>query len=384
MNKILGKHSALLFENFEDFAHFDFNKELAEKMVSEEKVTLEDIFANNKKLALMIKRGVEIMPLLAVFEKEKGKLTLKSKRFFEIIRFSLAISSFVRGIDQFSLACRISELDCPQFSVFAYYSSIFHLMHSFIAVHGRVYIPKTITNFSIELIETSKEGEQIKELIKIYPEWNKFVKGIYLAGSNEWFFQNAGVSHTERWKDFADVLKLYLRNNWRDQIPQDVIRFWGYVKVLEEYRKNFYKPRMRYSIDFSSEREIINTLNKCYGVPAEIRHQKIYGNKRYDIMALPYWRVGKIPSHSFIEAELNIFKDCNENLLRWQYSNLKECLSYVESHCSQKDVYYKGLNAITKNTYLASDLITRHFISESKEVVQIDKNILHFVELLLT
>ena len=185
LNKILEKHSALLAENFEDLAHFDFHKELAEKMVSEEKVTLEDIFADNKKLALLFKRGVEMMPLLAVFEKEKDRLALKSKRFFEIIRFSLAISSFVRGVDQFSLACRISKLDCPQFSVFAYHSSIFHLMHPFITLHGRVYIPKTIANLSIETMETSKEGEQTKELIKIHPEWNKFVKGIYSASHNE-------------------------------------------------------------------------------------------------------------------------------------------------------------------------------------------------------
>ena len=156
------------------------------------------------------------------------------------------------------------------------------------------------------------------------------------------------------------------------------------MKVLEEYKTFFYKRHWRYSIEFSDEREMIDALNRCYDVPAEIRHQKLYENRRYDLMARPYWKVGKIPPHSFVEAELNFFGECNEDLLRWQYHNLNECLRYVKDHCSEESIYYKGLNAIRENPYLGSDLVTLHFVLESKEVAQIDKNIPRFVEMLLS
>ena len=383
MNRILETHSSLLVKNLEDFARFNFERELAERLVYEEKLTLEEIFADKDKLGIMFKRGVEMLPLVPVFEEHKGKLELKSRRFFEMIRFSLATSSFVKGIDQFSCACRISELDCPQFAAFAYYSSIFHLIHSFVTIHGRVYIPKTIADVDFKTEEKIIEKEKVREIIKIHPKWNKFVKGMY-SKNHDWLFQNVGVGHAERWKDFADILKLYIRNNWRSQIPDGIIRFWGYMKVLEEYKKNFYKPHMKYSIDFSSDQEIIDTLNNCYSTPVEVRHQKIYENRRYDLMASSYWKVGKTPSESFVEAELSFFKDCNVDLLKWQYRNLKECLSYVQVHCSEKKVYYKGLNAITGNPYLASDLIALQFILESKEVAEIDKNLPEFVKLLLS
>lgn len=35
MNKLLEKHSSLLADAFKDYANFDFNKELAEKVVDE-------------------------------------------------------------------------------------------------------------------------------------------------------------------------------------------------------------------------------------------------------------------------------------------------------------------------------------------------------------
>ncbi len=143
MNKLLKTHADLLRLTFEDYYTFDFSKELAEKVVKEDGITMENI-GINAKLSTLYKRGLELSAFVPLFETKRDFPELKSVRFFEIIRYSLAVSTFVKGIDQYTSAREFSKTNHSQFTVFAYYSSIYQLLTSFLALHGIVYIPNGI------------------------------------------------------------------------------------------------------------------------------------------------------------------------------------------------------------------------------------------------
>ena len=109
MNKLIEAQARTLAMAFDDFGTFDFNKELAKKVVKEHGETFGKFkrtrdFLSNENLGLLFEAGAEILPLIPFFERQNGKLILKSTRFFEIIRFALAVSAFIKGADQFASA----------------------------------------------------------------------------------------------------------------------------------------------------------------------------------------------------------------------------------------------------------------------------------------
>jgi hypothetical protein len=243
MNKLLESHARLLANAFDDFGTFDFNKEVAKKVVDEHgealrNVKSEDLF-KTENLSLLINAGLETLPLIPVFERQEKELVLKSTRFFEIIRYALAVSSFVKGVDQFVAGEKLSEKRQRQFTVFVYYSSIFHFLTSFLTLHGTVYIPTSSEGFTLQDMETiRKEGGDFRQITKISPiSFDRFRKGVFSHQKGEWSFSDIRNDHTTRWKEFCDLLKKYVRNNWESQIPEGVIRFWGYMRVLNEYKE---------------------------------------------------------------------------------------------------------------------------------------------------
>lgn len=376
------EHATLLGNTFEDYYTFDFHKELAEKIVKEDGITMENI-GTNANLSTLYERGIELSAWIPLFEKNGDIPELKSVRFFEMIRYSLAISTFIKGIDQYTAGRDFSKTNHSQFAVFAYYSSIYQLLTSFLTLHGIIYIPKGIEEINIKTVERKIEKGQVREITKFHQDWSKFYKGHY-SDSKGWKFIYINSNHKIRWKDFADLLKLYLYNNWEAEIPEGVKRFWGYIKVLNEYRLNRYKDEYSYSINFINKKEFNRCLNDHYWEPARIRHQKIYENRKYDIMCGKYFEKDGKPPDALAKGERDFFSDCCKDLILWQYTNLRGFIDFVKQNSSSEKVYLKGLNGIADNPFIKINRLVLTDIGDNKELLKINKSIPVFIELFLS
>ena len=383
MNKLLQKHSMLLTKTFDDYGTYDFYKELAAKVVTKHRKEIEasgdfkKFLANNENLLSIFNQGAELLPLTPVFEKEGTKLVLKSARFFEISRYAIAVSTFIKGVDQFVSAEKILESKQYQFIVFAYYSSIFQLLTSFLALHGIVYIPKSSEGHSIEELKSKQEDGTTKKILKFTPiGFDKFTKGICSNTNNEWAFSYIGNDHTTRWKEFCDLLKTYLRNSWENQIPEGVVRFWGYIKVQAEYNQRFWdSEKKEYEIAFADKNEFINALNLYRFYPAKIRHQKIYEDRHFDLFAWAYFEKKQSPPDEIKNGEQDFFRDFAKGMVLWQHENLKEAFDFAQINCKNKEYFYVGMNAIADTPdvkileYLRDSLYSEKILYELKRTL---------------
>lgn len=388
MNKLLQTQAQLLAATFNDFGTFDFNKELAEKMVGEHKAFQKfeptRDFLTNENLKLLLQAGIEISPLIPLFESQEGKLILKSTRFFEIIRLALAVSAFIKGADQFVSAEKLSIAKQHQFTVFAYYSSVFHLITSFLALHGIVYCPKSMEGVSFTDIRKKQDGEKVKEIVKISPiGFDKFVKGIFHSESERWSFSTISNDHTTRWKEFCDLLKKYIGNNWEKEIPGGVIAFWGYMKVIAEYKEKFWdEEKKEYHIAFSSTKEIVKVLNSCQYLPARIRHQKIYEDRHFDLFGESYTRKSQNPSDELAEAEGGFFRVLAKEMLAWQHANFQEFFKDIEKKCAEDVYFIKGMNAVADNPFVKALEYLKAPLAKEELLFSVNKNLPAFVEML--
>lgn len=379
MNKLLSLHASFLTNCFEDYYKFDFNKELAfkakQKGITSKNITEEKNYNEIQKIIY------EISPLHPYFEFEGEKPLLKS-RFYEILRYGFAIISFIRGFDQF-LAGKdfLKHSNHKQFTIFALYQSIFHLQTSFLNLHGVVYFPKIISRWEVNKIKTF-DGNKLRELIHTHTDWKEHIFGTFSNKNQNWDFSKIGLNHIDRWKKYADILKLYIKNNWLEQIPEDVKNFWGYLKVINEYKKNFWKQGLKYTIK-PTKKELLSTLANYYDEPCKIRNEKIYENRKYDIMSFGWWGKAKKPPEEFIKVEGDFFYRYNKSLLIWQYSNLKEYLDFVEKKCSSHEVFMKGLDALIQMPIIKMNRYLLDSILNNEEIKNIKPAIPEFIRLFL-
>ncbi|HLE74837.1 MAG TPA: hypothetical protein VI864_02170 [Candidatus Bathyarchaeia archaeon] len=388
MNKLLQRQAQLLASTFNDFGTFDFNKELAEKMVSEHKAFQKfeptRDFLTNENLGLLLKAGIEISPLIPFFESQKGKLILKSARFFEIIRFALAVSAFIKGADQFVSAEKLSAVEQHQFTVFAYYSSVFHLLTSFLAIHGIVYCPKSMEGVSLTSVRKKEDGDTVKETLKVSPTgFDKFVKGFFNSEKNEWNFSNISNDHATRWKEFCDLLKKYIGNNWEKEIPKGVIAFWGYMKVIAEYKETFWdKEKKEYIIAFTDKKELLKVLNSCQFLPAKIRHQKIYEDRHFDLFGESFTRKSQNPPDELAKAEESFFRRLAKDLLAWQYVNFSELFEFVKKNCAKEVYFARGMNAVADNPFVRTLDYLKASLAREERLSAVNKNLPEFINML--
>jgi hypothetical protein len=390
MNKLLQKQAILLSQTFNDFGTFDFNREIAEKMMTkygkeiEQAGSFPKFLAINENLVSLFNESSELLPLIPLFERDGTKLVLKSVRFFEINRYAIAISAFIKGVDQFVSVEKILESKQYQFIVFAYYSSIFQFLTSFLALHGIVYISKSSEGTSLEVVKTEKESEITKQIVNFTPiGFEKFIKGKYNDSNSQWDFANISNDHTTRWKEFCDLLKLYLRNNWESQVPRGIERFWGYMKVQGEYKqKRWDKDKKFYQVAFKDKNEFISTLSQYSFYPSKIRHQKIYEDRHYDLFAWAYLTHNETLPDDMKTPEQEFFRECAKDILLWQYRNLKEVFDLVQSICANKESFYKGMNAIADTP----DIRILEYLKEPlmKDIIlyKLNKNLSEFINLL--
>ena len=313
MNKWLSSQTERIKSNFIKYSNFDLNKTVAEQLI-DKGITLESL-GKNENLAELFKIGMEYSPYIPLFKNVDNKPVLLSTNFFEMIRLAFSFSSFIKGLDQYVAAKKIEITKQNQFIVFTYYSSIFHLITSFLSIHENLFLPKIIQDIEVTTLEKREESE----IINFHSEWNKYIFAKYSEKYNKWNFKYCGLNHNERWKLFSDILKKYLKNNWEDQIPEGVTEFWGQMKVQDEYPKHMYKKEWMYSIQFVDKIDYRRKLNYIYKIPTKIRHQKIYENRRWGLFSYAYLEKNEKPPKEIEELEITIFRKFCESMIFWMY-----------------------------------------------------------------
>jgi hypothetical protein len=389
MNTLLLEHATLLTKAFDDYNSDEFKKQFVKEVYDRYQKEIdaaggcERFFADEQNLLSIMNIRSQYLPLMPVFERQGGQVILKSK-FFEIDRFTIAVSTFIRGVDQFVAAEKIVESKQHQFIVFAYYSSIFQLLTSFLSLHGIVYIPKSHEGLKLQKLKTEEKNGQIRELCEITGiGFEKFVKGVYNDG--QWKFSNIGNDHATRWKEYCDLLKRYLRNNLDNQIPHYVKRFWAYIAAQNEYTQTRWKEeKTKFEFEFRNKEDFINALQRYPAYPAKIRHQKIYENRHFDVFAWSYLLTNQNLPAEMETCEMSFFRDCAKDMLLWQYRNLKDLFEHVCLSCKDKRNFYRGMNTIADTPemkmlgYLKDSLYTENILSK------LGKNVPEFIKMLFS
>lgn len=200
--------------------------------------------------------------------------------------------------------------------------------------------------------------------------------------TGRWAFVPCGFSHEERWKRFAETIKKYISNGWVNQIPEGVIRYYGYLKVIEEFRESRWKPKKVFSIKFENLDEFKNILNKSWILIPKIRNEAIYKNIRFDIAERVYATQGVFPKE-LLDAKIEILKKFNEAMIDWVYRNLRAICTRIREILKNDPLYFRSLNVVTSNPIIELSDLDLKRIQESSELDKINKGIKEIIPLIV-
>jgi hypothetical protein len=186
------------------------------------------------------------------------------KEFFDVFILGESFASFLRGVDQYPAVYLLTQAKHLQFAVFAYYSSVFQLVDTFLTLHGICVMPRPICGTKKTVVKRIKEGDEVREIIKSSPIRLPY-QGIlckYDYRSSKWVFTPCKFKHEDRWKWFCELMELYIDS--KQTIPKGIADFFGYLKVAEEFRKYRWMKKRRYSLAFSDEKEFKQMLRNLH------------------------------------------------------------------------------------------------------------------------
>jgi len=126
-----------------------------------------------------------------------------------------------------------------------------------------------------------------------------------------------------------------------------VKRFFGFLNVLDDYKKHmFFNEDRYYGIDFPTESDFKKAISDfCIKIP-KLRHEAIYQDRRYSIMEYPYLQKNTLPPEDLTTSRIDFIKKFNEDMINWQFKNLKYILDEIESRSSSKDMFLKFIAEI--------------------------------------
>lgn len=375
LNKILLKNADLIKNDFESIYNFDFENLIQDNIKKYESMKSSAPSDLAKYYSKILEVSLENSIIYPYFKSTSNGMILKSP-FFEIHRLSFFLNSFLRGVNQFISAETIDGNKANQFKIFSYYSSSFHSISAYLSAHGIVYIPKVWDEINLEEIEKLESGSSILSL----PVGKKFIRGHY---NNKWSFSANSAKHNQRWIDFTDILKKYLRNNWGEEIPKEVEKFWGYMHVLGEYPKHSWKKGYMYSFNFLNKKEFISTLNKYPTLPCNVRHERIYEDRYFDLLGhTKLVQEGKI-SKELRTSEISYFSSFSKSLINWNYEIIKDILSYITHEIGKEKLYY-GLNSLEKTSINHFSKLTFYNLELYRsEIDKIDPNLYEYLKCLV-
>jgi len=178
------------------------------------------------------------------YQDDTLEISPKHPNLFELCMMSTTLESYYRGVDQFPSGSYLEKTNYTQFAIFAHYSSIFHLIDSFLSIHGLVFIPSP--RDGIEIVPTPKPEGLPERLVHLLPTMRlgtlkkrngdpiRTIKATARILTKEkrrrWIFEPASLRHETRWQEFGKLLLLYLDNGLSSEIPRNLrycIEYFG-------------------------------------------------------------------------------------------------------------------------------------------------------------
>ena len=190
-------------------------------------------------------------------------------------------------------------------STFSFYTALFHLLHSFLALYGRVVIEPVLG--PIKIIYRKESSECTHDSLNPYIE----VIIALLTKKNEWKFEKRTRSHSKRWKELDPILTKQGNN-----IPSFFISFFKYVTA--------------YGGVYLSNKH--NLVKDGIEQLTEIRHESIYQGYGYDDMSHDMLINREQYATFHIDLKSNSYRD-------FAISLLKYCISqvfYIKSNINIK------------------------------------------------
>jgi hypothetical protein len=138
-----------------------------------------------------------------------------------------------------------------------YYTSLFHFLHSFLALEGRVIVEPVMGPIKVEVKEDSSTINH--KLLSKHPE----VIIAILTINNDWIFEKRSRSHKKRWQELNIIF-----NEHNYEIPHYFIKLFNYLNSYGPYE----------NIKGS---DINNFLKEI----SEIRHKALYESFGFDDFA---------------------------------------------------------------------------------------------------
>ena len=250
MNTILQRRTLAIAKSFREIESFSPTKEMLLHLIEQGKIDPSKLDAKDRGVMLeyFVEEGMKYNIHIPIFLKKEEKIILQQEQLFDGFILSNIFASFLRGIDQYPAGICMYKNGFEQFAMFCHYASIYQLVNAMLLFHGICFVAHPISGQNVQTVKSEKTEKGRKEITKITFSYlgKSCLQGNYKSGC--WMFVPCGFSHEERWKRFTEILKKYIDNNWESQIPKDVKRYFGYLKVIEDYREHRWKPKKVYPI----------------------------------------------------------------------------------------------------------------------------------------
>jgi len=314
------------------------------------------------------------------------EISPKHPRLFELCVMSTALESFYRGVDQFPAGFYLEKRDYTQFALLAHYSSIFHLIDSFLAIHGKVFIP--LPKDGVELVPTPKPEGLPKRLVHLFPTMRlgflKKSNGDSVAAvkatakmltkrrNKRWIFEPTNLRHETRWQEFGSLLLKYIDNGLSSEIPKD-------LRYFIEYFGNHIligSPEWGQYDAVGNDAHLRILIPKaCRSIP-KIRHEAIYRNEAWDKAAKYASQIlGKkdLPLDP-LKYKIYHLNRMNIALLDWQTRIIYTFIEEVKEATGNDEIFLKGYEKCALLAELL-EMSSKHIIEEEEGLDRINPKI---------
>jgi hypothetical protein len=190
---------------------------------------------------------VALKPLPWFYEDNYNILSPQSS-FFGFYAFRNVLRGILLGSNYFKSGNILFNRWLYSPSISMYYTSLFHFLHSFLALEGRIVIEPVMGPIEVQVKEDSSTINH--KLLSKHPD----VIIAILTTINTWIFEKRNRSHKKRWQELNIIF-----NEHNYEIPHYFVKLFNYL--------NSYGP-----YDNIKNSDINNFLKEI----SEIRHKALY------------------------------------------------------------------------------------------------------------
>jgi hypothetical protein len=270
----------------------------------------QSMFTSYDEAAVKIAMGWD-PAFLPNFQFSGEALVSSQKDFFGCFALGEAIAEFLIGLESYGAHDILSGKDYDQYANFCAYNTSFHLIDSFLCLHGSFYIRDPVQGAAWKMLrrmDRPKRGTLVTTLEPvrlITPKRDRCNYVVATLNSNtvDWKFSpvNSGSVHSHRWRAFGELLLRILESDGIGSIREEIRQFFSYfagrlsylgVADADYHTVDGFRRMVRFACLDPPMREQVRSPNV-----SDLRNLSIYRNRTVD----DYMRlVGKLLDPSVI------------------------------------------------------------------------------------